>query len=91
MARDLTVAHSVSSTGYGCSPGFDPLKPTPAQHNDHWAWTFGLGLGFGYNRLENATDYKSTQFILHTLVQAIALGGNLEMSLGPPVKVSRNT
>ena len=72
-----------SQLGYGCSPGFDPLHPTPAQKNDHWAWTFGLGLGFGYNRLENATDYKSTRFILGTLVQALALGGNLEISLGP--------
>jgi hypothetical protein len=72
-----------SKLGYGCSPGFNPLHLNASQSGDHWAWTFGLGLGFGYNRLENATDYKSTGFILKTLVQAISLGGNLEMSIGP--------
>jgi hypothetical protein len=58
-----------SALGYGCSPGFDPRNTTSKNRNDHWAWTFGLGLGFGYNRDENATDYKSTQFILRTLIQ----------------------
>jgi alpha-L-fucosidase len=69
--------------GYGCSPGFNPLNTTPANRDDAWAWTFGLGKGFGYNRRENATDYKSAAFIISTLVRAISLGGNLEMSLGP--------
>ena len=69
-----------SQLGYGCSPGFDPGNNSAG---DHWAWTFGLGLGFGYNREENSTEYKTAEFILGTLVQAVRLGGSLEISLGP--------
>ena len=40
-------------------------------------------MGFGYNRAENASDYKSTSFMIRNLIAAVSLGGNLEMSLGP--------
>jgi alpha-L-fucosidase len=42
-----------------------------------------MGHGFGYNRDENSSQYKTTEFVVSLLVRTASLGGNMEISIGP--------
>ncbi len=43
----------------------------------------GMGKSFGYNRNEDAEDYRSTTALLHLLIDTVSRGGNLLLDIGP--------
>lgn len=43
----------------------------------------GMGRSFGYNRNENADNYRSTTELLHLLIDNTSRGGNLLLDIGP--------
>jgi len=59
----------------GCPPNNDTQHP--------WTAHEGIGGSFGYNRLENVTIYKPSQYFVHLLVASVANGGHLQLNVGP--------
>jgi alpha-L-fucosidase len=43
----------------------------------------GMGKSFGYNRNENADNYRSAADLLHLLIDTVSRGGNLLLDIGP--------
>lgn len=43
----------------------------------------GMGKSFGYNRNENADNYRSTTELLALLIECVSRGGNLLLDIGP--------
>ena len=51
---------------------------------DHpWEEVQGMGYSFGYNRDEDINDYRSSEELVHLLVNTVGLGGNLCLNVGP--------
>lgn len=48
-----------------------------------WEECRGIGTSFGYNRVENADSYSSTEELIRILVSTVAAGGNLLLDIGP--------
>ncbi len=48
-----------------------------------WEETRGIGDSFGYNRMEGAEEYSSTEQLVKLLVKTVAKGGNLLLNIGP--------
>lgn len=48
-----------------------------------WEECQGMGRSFGYNRNEGPTDYRTTQQLLHLLINCVSNGGNLLLNIGP--------
>ena len=48
-----------------------------------WELVRPLGGSFGYNRNEGAAQFPTVQHIIHILVEVVAHGGNLLLSVGP--------
>lgn len=43
----------------------------------------GMGKSFGYNRNEDADNYRSATQLLHLLIDTVSRGGNLLLNIGP--------
>ncbi|MFY0256346.1 alpha-L-fucosidase [Chitinophaga sp. 30R24] len=48
-----------------------------------WEESQGIGQSYGYNRMENADDYKKSSDLILMLVDIVARGGNLLLDIGP--------
>jgi len=48
-----------------------------------WEENRGMGFSYGYNRAENADDYRSPQELILMLVDIVSRGGNLCLDVGP--------
>lgn len=48
-----------------------------------WEECQGMGRSFGYNRNENADNYRSATQLLHLLIDCASRGGNLLLDIGP--------
>ena len=52
--------------------------------NEHpWEEIQGMGYSFGYNRNEDIHDYRSSEELVHLLVNTVGRGGNLCLNVGP--------
>lgn len=48
-----------------------------------WEMTRGIGYSFGYNQMEDADSYMTGAEAVKLLVDAVSLGGNLLLDIGP--------
>lgn len=65
---------------YGGSHG----EETGADVRQHiWEETRGMGHSFGFNRNEDASDYMTSEELIHLLVNVVSRGGNLLLNVGP--------
>ncbi|UCD52136.1 MAG: alpha-L-fucosidase [Phycisphaerales bacterium] len=48
-----------------------------------WEENRGMGHSYGYNRAENADDYRSAQELILMLIDVVSRGGNLCLDIGP--------
>ena len=48
-----------------------------------WEEDQGIGASFGYNRNEDAVDYKTPEQLIALLVNSVSEGGNLLLDIGP--------
>ncbi len=51
--------------------------------NHAWEESRGMGHSYGYNRMEDAWDYNSTQSLVYHLVDKVSRGGNFLLDIGP--------
>jgi alpha-L-fucosidase len=58
-------------------------KKGPAGSGHPWEECRGIGNSFGYNRMENAEDYMSSDKLIDLLIRKVAAGGNLLLDVGP--------
>ncbi|NSW52684.1 MAG: alpha-L-fucosidase [Anaerolineae bacterium] len=50
---------------------------------DKWEACQGLGYSFGYNRMDTADTYLSSEALIHLLVEVVSKNGNLLINVGP--------
>jgi len=48
-----------------------------------WEEIQGMGYSFGYNRNEDIADYRTSEELVHLLVNTVGRGGNLCLNVGP--------
>jgi len=48
-----------------------------------WEEIQGMGYSFGFNRNEDINDYRSSEELVHLLVNTVGRGGNLCLNVGP--------
>jgi alpha-L-fucosidase len=52
--------------------------------SDHpWEEIQGMGYSFGFNRNEDINDYRTSEELVHLLVNTVGRGGNLCLNIGP--------
>ena len=63
---------------------FTPEYEPDLNYEDHyWEESRGMGRSYGYNRMEDAWDYNSTQSLVLQLVDKVSHGGNFLLDIGP--------
>ena len=51
---------------------------------DHpWEESRGMGRSYGYNRAENINHYRTSEELVHELIDVVSRGGNLLLNVGP--------
>jgi alpha-L-fucosidase len=58
-------------------------QPNLDFENHYWEESRGLGYSYGYNRMEDAWDYSTTQALVLHLVDKVSRGGNFLLDIGP--------
>ncbi len=58
-------------------------KMTELSAAHKWEEDRGMGASFGYNRNEDAGDYKKPDELIHLLIETVSKGGNLLLDIGP--------
>ena len=58
-------------------------KKGSSDNGKPWEECRGIGHSFGYNRMENAEDYMSSDNLVDLLIRKVAAGGNLLLNVGP--------
>jgi alpha-L-fucosidase len=48
-----------------------------------WEENRGMGFSYGYNRAEDAADYRTAQELILMLIDVVSRGGNLCLDIGP--------
>jgi alpha-L-fucosidase len=48
-----------------------------------WEEIRGIGTSFGYNRIEDLSNYLSSEELVHMLIKVVSEGGNLCLNIGP--------
>lgn len=62
------------------TPEYRVLPETP---DFYWELTRGIGQSYGYNQAETASDYLSTDELIHLFVDVVSKNGNLLLNVGP--------
>ncbi len=63
---------------------YTPEYQPDLDFEDHyWEESRGMGFSYGYNRMEDAWDYNSTQSLVLQLVDKVSRGGNFLLDIGP--------
>jgi len=63
---------------------YTPEYQPDLDFEDHyWEESRGMGFSYGYNRMEDAWDYNSTQTLILNLVDKVSRGGNFLLDIGP--------
>ncbi|MFN0214808.1 MAG: alpha-L-fucosidase [Saprospiraceae bacterium] len=58
-------------------------QPDLEFENHAWEESRGMGSSYGYNRVEDAWDYNSSQSLILHLVDKVSRGGNFLLDIGP--------
>jgi len=68
------------SSEYGFTDGGQKAEDMSAHP---WEEIRGIGTSFGYNRVEDLSNYMSSEELIHMLVRVVSDGGNLCLNIGP--------
>lgn len=68
------------SSEYGITEGGQKAENMSAHP---WEEIRGIGTSFGYNRVEDLSNYLSSEELIHLLIKVVADGGNLCLNIGP--------
>lgn len=59
-------------------------EDTDAIGKDHpWEESRGIGGSYGLNRAENIEDYRTSEELIHELIDVVSRGGNMLLNVGP--------
>ncbi len=84
--RDKVVTNDRWGSGTRFTHGgvYTPEYQPDMDFEDHaWEESRGMGASYGYNRLEDAWDYNSSQSLVLHLVDKVSRGGNFLLDIGP--------
>lgn len=63
------------STEYNDKEGFGKIHP--------WEESRGIGKSYGFNRAEQLCDYRTSEQLIHQMIEIVSKGGNFLLNVGP--------